>query len=163
MTAPGAAEVPDVTVVTVTYEAGDLVLECLRSLRDQELGGLRMAVVVVDNASTDGTADRVARAHPEVRLLRSPVNLGFAGGNNLALREVASPYVVLLNNDAVAEPGAVAALVRALADGGERLAAVTATVLLAGRFRAAGPDDDATVLQLPRQRRPERELEPASA
>ena len=145
MTAPGAAEVPDVTVVTVTYEAGDLVLECLRSLRDQELGGLRMAVVVVDNASTDGTADRVARAHPEVRLLRSPVNLGFAGGNNLALREVASPYVVLLNNDAVAEPGAVAALVRALADGGERLAAVTATVLLAGRFRAAGPDDDAVV------------------
>lgn len=132
---------PDVTVVTVTYNGADLVLRCLEGLARQELGGLRAQVVVVDNASVDGTADLVAREHPEVRLVRSPVNTGFAGGNNLALDTVTSPYVVLLNNDAVPEPGFVAALVRGLQDRPEEVAALTATVLLADRFRPAGPHD----------------------
>jgi N-acetylglucosaminyl-diphospho-decaprenol L-rhamnosyltransferase len=134
---------PDVTVVTVTYDAADLVLECLAGLSRQELGGRTMQVVVVDNASVDGTADLVARAHPEVRVIRSPRNLGFAGGNNLALREVRSPHVVLLNNDAVPEPTFVAALLDAAEAAGPRVAALTARVLLADRFRPAAPDDPA--------------------
>ncbi|MFI2754621.1 glycosyltransferase family 2 protein [Cellulomonas sp. P22] len=130
---PGTA--PDVTVVTVTYNGADLVGACLDALAHQELDGLRMEVVVVDNASTDGTADLVAREHPEVRLVRSPVNRGFAGGNNLVLDTVASPYVILLNNDAVPEPDFVATLVRALDAAPDDVACLTATVLLADRFR----------------------------
>ncbi|HEX7805347.1 MAG TPA: glycosyltransferase, partial [Cellulomonas sp.] len=88
------------TVVTVTYNGAHLVGACLDGLARQELDGLTMDVVVVDNASTDGTAELVARSHPGVRLLRSPTNRGFAGGNNLLLDHVTSPYVILLNNDA---------------------------------------------------------------
>jgi len=132
---------PDVTVVTVTYNGAHLVGSCLDGLARQELGGLTMEVVVVDNASTDGTAELVTRSHPDVRLLRSPTNRGFAGGNNLVLDHVTSPYVILLNNDAVPEPSFVAALVRGLAAGLPHLAALTATVLLTDRFRPARDDD----------------------
>ena len=133
----------DVTVVTVTYNGAHLVGACLDGLARQELDGLTMDVVVVDNASTDGTAELVARSHPGVRLLRSPTNRGFAGGNNLLLDHVTSPYVILLNNDAVPEPGFVAALVRDLDSESSRVAALTATVLLADRFRPARDDDPA--------------------
>ncbi len=136
---------PDVTVVTVTYDAADLVLTCLESLAAQRLGGLRMEVVVVDNASQDGTADLVAAAHPWVTLVRSARNLGFAGGNNLALRAVRSRHVVLLNNDAVLGTDAVRTLVTALDSAAQDVAALAPTVLLAERFRHARPDDAKTV------------------
>lgn len=141
--APGDLPAPDVTVVTVTYQAGELVLACLDSLARQELGPVRMHVVVVDNASTDGTPDLVARAHPEVELVRSPRNLGFAGGNNLVLHRLRSRYALLLNNDATADPAAVRTLVEAMDAAPPQVAAMAATVLLAGAFRAAGPDDAA--------------------
>ncbi len=133
--------VPDVTVVTVTYQAHNLVRACLDSLARQQLGPVRMHVVVVDNASTDGTPGLVEQAHPQVALVRSPRNLGFAGGNNLALRDVRSRYALLVNNDATAEPDAVRRLVEAMDAAGRDVAALAATVLLAGTFRAAGPQD----------------------
>jgi len=132
---------PDVTVVTVTYDAARLVRTCLDSLARQRLGGLRMEVVVVDNASHDETPDVVAEEYPDVRLVRAPRNLGFAAGNNLALRAVRSRYAVLLNNDAVADPDAVRALVEAMDAAADDVAAMAATVLLAARFRAAGPGE----------------------
>lgn len=148
MSAAGAhaRDAADVTVVTVTYNAADLVRRCLAGLAAQELDGLTMEVVVVDNASSDGTADLVARHHPEVTLVRSGANLGFAGGNDLALRDARSRVVVLLNNDAVPEPGFVRALVRRLDEAPAEVAALTATVLLAQRFRPASPDDPADVV-----------------
>ncbi|MFC8192702.1 glycosyltransferase family 2 protein [Cellulomonas sp. NPDC057328] len=141
MSSADVGPAPDVTVVTVTYDAAELVLRCLDSLRAQELGGLRAEVVVVDNSSRDGTADLVARERPDVVLVRSGTNLGFAGGNNVALRHVRSRFVVLLNNDAVAEPDAVRRLVEAMDAAPADVAAMAATVLLADRFRAAAPDD----------------------
>lgn len=135
----------DVTVVTVTYNAADLVSRCLDGLAGQDLGGLTMDVVVVDNASTDGTPQLVAAQYPGVRLLRAPRNLGFAAGNNVALVDARSPVVILLNNDAVPEPSFVRELVLALHRAPEDVAAVAATVLLAARFRPAAPDDTAVV------------------
>ncbi|WP_456789382.1 glycosyltransferase family 2 protein [Cellulomonas sp. P5_C5] len=131
----------DVTVVTVTYDAADLVRACLDGLRAQELGDVTMDVVVVDNGSADGTADLVASEYPEVRLIASPVNAGFTGGNNLALAGLRSRYAVLLNNDAVPAPTFVATLVQAMDRAAPEVAAMAATVLLAARFRPAGPDD----------------------
>jgi GT2 family glycosyltransferase len=133
---------PDVTVVTVTYDAAHLVRACLDGLRAQRLDDVTMSVVVVDNGSRDGTAALVAREYPEVRLVAHPVNTGFAGGNDLALADVTSRYVVLLNNDAVPDPAFVASLVRAMDAAGPSVAAMAATVLLAARFRPATPDDD---------------------
>lgn len=132
---------PDVTVVVVAYEAAGRLGACLDSLREQRLGGLTMQVVVVDNASTDGTADLVARRHPWVRIIRSGTNRGFAGGNDLGIASTSSRWVVLLNDDAVAERDLVAHLVRTGDEQSPDVAAVAATVLLSERFRPARPDE----------------------
>jgi GT2 family glycosyltransferase len=96
------------TVVVVTWQGAHLLPACLDSLRRQTL---EHDVVVVDNASTDGTAQLLAGRYPEVRVLRQPVNRGFAGGVAAALQCVDAPLVALLNNDATAEPEWLAALV----------------------------------------------------
>jgi GT2 family glycosyltransferase len=68
-------------------------------------------LVVVDNASPDGSAAAIAEAFPEVRLIASPDNLGFGGGNNLAAREARGRYLLLLNPDTVVLDGAIDRLV----------------------------------------------------
>jgi N-acetylglucosaminyl-diphospho-decaprenol L-rhamnosyltransferase len=75
---------------------------------------------VVDNGSTDGTPGMVVEAFPQVHLIASPENLGFAAGNNVALREISNlksqipKYIWLLNPDTEVQPGATAALLAAL-------------------------------------------------
>ena len=114
-----------VTVVVVTYDAGPLLGECLASLRG-------VPVVVVDNGERPVHVSGV-------RVLRSGRNLGFAGGANLGLRAVTTPYAALLNDDAVAEPGWLDPLLRAM-EADPRVGAVQAKVLLAedGRVNSAG-------------------------
>ncbi len=122
---------PDVTVVIVTYNGAALLPSCLDAVSAQK-SRRRWETWVVDNASRDGTAALLADRYRELRVISSDRNRGFAGGNNLALREVRTPYVVLLNNDAVVQPGWLDALVDVLAaPGNERVAAVTGKVLLA--------------------------------
>ena len=90
---------------------------------------------VVDNASSDGSLALLEREYPDVRVLRNTENLGFAGGNNTALREVTTPYAVLLNNDATPEPDWLERLLAPFDEpGAERLAAVTSKVVFAPRF-----------------------------
>jgi GT2 family glycosyltransferase len=113
----------------VTWQGAHLLGPCLLSLRAQTLDH---DVLVVDNASTDGTAELLAKEFPEARVLVNPVNTGFAGGVDAALRATAAPLVALLNNDAVAEPHWLAALVTHL-DRHPEAAAVTSRMLLAGR------------------------------
>ena len=90
--------------MVVNYNGAHLLPPCLAGLRRQDTPPGFFDTVVVDNASVDGSRELLARDFPEVRVIASPVNTGFAGGNNLALREVRTPYAVLLNNDAVPEP-----------------------------------------------------------
>jgi N-acetylglucosaminyl-diphospho-decaprenol L-rhamnosyltransferase len=105
-------------VVIVNYRTADLTVDCLRSLEGEvaSIDGLR--VVVVDNASGDGSAARLADAVRENRwgewasILPLECNGGFAAGNNAAIRPViesgsAPPYILLLNPDTVVRPGAV--------------------------------------------------------
>jgi len=94
---------PRVSVVIVNFNGGNLIDRCLESVGAQTVRDFR--TIVVDNASSDGSAIGLEARHPGVQVLRSPVNLGFAGGNNLALRETRNDdWVVLLNPDAVAAP-----------------------------------------------------------
>ncbi|MCC5876012.1 MAG: glycosyltransferase family 2 protein [Candidatus Sumerlaeia bacterium] len=67
-------------------------------------------VIVVDNGSTDGTSDHIRSQWPQVKLIRSPRNLGFAGGNNLGISEATGEVLVLLNDDTEPEPGWLEAL-----------------------------------------------------
>lgn len=123
------------TVIVLAYNNETLLPACLDALRRSAMAAGSFETWVVDNASVDASAAVVERDYPEVRLIRSPVNLGFAGGNNLALRQVQTPYAVLLNSDAVAEPDY---LVNVLAPfdqpGNEQLVAVTPKIVFAPRF-----------------------------
>ncbi|MDP9100983.1 MAG: glycosyltransferase [Actinomycetota bacterium] len=124
---------PLATVVIVNWNGAHLIGPCLEALAKQT--EKRFVTWVVDNASTDGSLELLARDHPEVRVLRNTVNKGFAGGNNTALHEVTSPFSVLLNNDARPEPDWLERLLAPFsASGSERLGAVTAKVLFEPRF-----------------------------
>jgi N-acetylglucosaminyl-diphospho-decaprenol L-rhamnosyltransferase len=104
-----SSEPPPVTAVIVTYQSRAMIGRTLDGLREAHQAGLADCVVV-DNASSDGTADHVAQAYPWVKLIRSERNLGFGRGCNLGFRHVASPYVLFLNPDAVIERQALCVL-----------------------------------------------------
>jgi GT2 family glycosyltransferase len=121
---------PFARVVVVSWNGAHLLPECLDSLEAQTVRD-RLEVVVVDNASTDGTAELLATRYPAVHVVTARKNLGFSGGAALGM-DGAAGDVVLLNNDARFEPDAVEWLLDALhAPGAERVGAVTALVLLA--------------------------------
>jgi len=125
---------PLATVVVVNWNGERWLGPCLTALAAQRTS-FAFAVWVVDNASTDGSLALLARDHPGVRVLRNDRNRGFAGGNDTALREVTTPYAVLLNNDATPEPDWLERLLAPFdAPGAQRLAAVTSKVLFAPRF-----------------------------
>ncbi len=121
---PTAADVA-VTVVVVTWQGRQLLQDCLTSLTHQTVPH---HVLVVDNASTDGTADWLRSTHPEAGLLTLRRNVGFAGGVAAALKRVETPFVALLNNDAEAEPDWLARLLDRIND--PSCAAVTSRILL---------------------------------
>jgi GT2 family glycosyltransferase len=97
---------PRVHAVVLTWNGAHLLPECLAALRRQEVGA-EVRVVVVDNASTDGTAALLARDFPEVEHLPLPENLGFGKANNHAFRralEASADFVALINNDVEIAP-----------------------------------------------------------
>ncbi|MFN2496960.1 MAG: glycosyltransferase family 2 protein [Pseudonocardiaceae bacterium] len=112
------------TVVVVTWRGRGLIGRCLDALAAQTRAH---RVLVVDNASTDGTAEELA-AHPlRPRVLRLPRNTGYAGALAAALPQVRTPFIGWLNDDAEPEPGWLAALETALDD--DSTAAAAASVL----------------------------------
>ena len=95
--------------VVLNWNGGDDTLAALASLG-------AVPAICVDNGSTDGSDLAVEERFPEVELIRTGANLGFAGGNNVGIRralERGAEWVLLLNNDAVVEPGLPEALARA--------------------------------------------------
>lgn len=114
----------ELAVIIVTWNVRDLALAALDSLlADLSSSGLTADVCVVDSASSDGTAEAVRAAFPQVRVFASAENLGFGRANNLALREIGfwgadaghlPGAVYLLNPDTVTQPGATRALYEAL-------------------------------------------------
>lgn len=97
---------PLLSIVIVSFNTRDLLRECLASL-DQNSRGISKEVFVVDNVSRDDSAGMVEREFPWVTLIRSDVNLGFAGANNKAFARATGRYVVLLNSDAFLKEGAL--------------------------------------------------------
>lgn len=95
---------PLLSIVIVNYNQGDYTAQCLDSLR-AAAPGIPYEIILVDNASSDGSPDRLAERYPEVRLIRSPENRGIAGGNNLGIRAARGRYILLLNNDTLVLPG----------------------------------------------------------
>ncbi len=113
---PGSARA--VAAVIVSYNVRDLLVACVDSLRQDGVDH----IVVVDNASVDGSADAV-RGQPGVEVVALARNLGFGSAANRGVARTATPYVAVMNPDVVVEPGATKALVATL-DGDARLAVV---------------------------------------
>ncbi|MGH9120978.1 MAG: glycosyltransferase family 2 protein, partial [Acidimicrobiales bacterium] len=114
---------PRTSVVVLSYRPGNWLEACLASVVDQA-----DEVIVVDNGSEGSAASAIAKEAGAV-VVRSGSNLGFAGGVNLGLAQARGEIVALLNDDAVAGPGWLAAAEKVLAD--PTVAAVTPKVLLA--------------------------------
>ena len=89
----------DVSIVIVSFNTRDTLRECMLSVY-REVRSLRVRVIVVDNASADGSAAMIEQEFPEVVLIRSENNLGFGPANNLGFRSALGRYIVLLNSDA---------------------------------------------------------------
>ncbi|ANY19426.1 N-acetylglucosaminyl-diphospho-decaprenol L-rhamnosyltransferase [Tsuneonella dongtanensis] len=99
---------PEVTVVIVSYNTRDLTLRAIETLL-AHAGDVRIEVIVWDNASSDGSAEAIKARFPNVELMESHENLGFASANNRAAQRARSPYLLLLNPDTETHPGAVEA------------------------------------------------------
>ena len=108
------------TVVIPTLNAVELLTEALRALEAQTV---EHDVIVVDNASSDGTAERVAELFPRVRLLRLEENLGFGRAINRGAELVATDAIVLINNDVICEPDFIEKMIEPLADTGVSMVA----------------------------------------
>jgi N-acetylglucosaminyl-diphospho-decaprenol L-rhamnosyltransferase len=92
---------PLVSVIIVSYQAAAQLSRCLEALQRQSFGDFE--TIVIDNASTDGSAE-TAKMFEGVKVIESPVNLGFAAGNNRAAEEAKGEWLAFLNPDAYAEP-----------------------------------------------------------
>jgi len=118
-----------VSVAILTWNGRHHLEICLPALREQEDPGVAWEVLVLDNGSTDGTAEWVSAHHPEVCLLESPTNLGFCAGNNRLVAAAGGEAVALLNNDTRPDPGWLRGLVAALRGASGDVAAVSGLIL----------------------------------
>jgi GT2 family glycosyltransferase len=102
---------PAVSVVIVSYNTRELLLACLTSLAH---AALPLQVIVVDNASTDGSVE-AARGHElPVEVIANADNVGFSKANNIGLENALAPYVLILNSDAAVRPGTIETMVQVL-------------------------------------------------
>jgi len=89
-----------VSVIIVSWNCRQMLVDCINSLRGQLPAGTS-EIIVIDNASSDGTADAVRQGFPDVKLVESATNLGFARGNNVGLELSNGKYICLINPDVV--------------------------------------------------------------
>ena len=123
-----------VSAVVVNYGERELLRACLESLAV----ALRVVdggheIVVVDNGSTDGSADLVLEAFPDVRLVALDHNAGFAGGMSIGVGHAKGEWIFAVNNDATVAPGALAELLRVADSSGDDIGSVAAELVFADR------------------------------
>jgi GT2 family glycosyltransferase len=124
------ADRDSLAIIIVTFNSRHEIDACLESLIGHT-APFPTTITVVDNASSDGTAAHVRDRFPTVQVIDSGGNLGFAKANNIGIRRTTSDYVLLMNPDTVAPPGAIQTLVRGLASHPE--AAIAGARLLSER------------------------------
>ncbi len=117
----------DLSISIVSWNTRDVLNQCLASVYDT-MDGLDFEVIVVDNASTDGSADMVRAKYPQAKVIANTKNIGFAAANNQALEIAGGRYFLLLNPDTICNPGALAKLVEFM-DNHPRCGAVGPMVL----------------------------------
>ena len=101
-----------VSIVIPHYNGEELLRRCLHAV--QETVYPAYDIIVVDNGSDDGSRTMVRETFPDIKLIEIPVNVGFAAGCNLGIQSSDTPFVVLLNNDTVVDPGWLAPLIESM-------------------------------------------------
>jgi GT2 family glycosyltransferase len=101
---------PELSIVIVNYNTRELLRQCLDSIESSNPSA-STEIIVVDNASQDGSAELVRSGFPNAVLIASETNVGFARGNNLGIRKARGRYILLLNSDTIVLPGSLDALV----------------------------------------------------
>ncbi|MFN8458532.1 MAG: glycosyltransferase family 2 protein [Anaerolineae bacterium] len=106
----------DLSIIIVNWNVQALLRQCLQSVLTacQTIAPLTAEIIVVDSASTDGSAEMVRREFPQVHLIASEKNLGYAGGNNTGVAAAQGRYLLLLNPDTVVQPDTLALMVNFL-------------------------------------------------
>jgi GT2 family glycosyltransferase len=93
----------DLSIIIVNYKTLELTANCLDSIYESNMGDLEYEVIVVDNASQDGSIEAIAAAYPQAVIINNEENLGFAKANNQAIRRSTADYILLLNSDTIVE------------------------------------------------------------
>lgn len=122
-----STNLPLISVVVLNWNGDRTIERCLRSLEEQTYRPLE--IIVVDNASTDGSADLVRERFPDVKLVLNEKNLGFGGGNNVGIRASNGKYIMMLNNDTRLEPNCIEELKKSI-EKDERYGASASKILL---------------------------------
>jgi hypothetical protein len=102
---------PELTVIIISYNTVEMTLKAIETLYENTFH-TRFNCVVFDNASVDGSAKRIRQAFPDVRMIASDENIGFAQANNTVAKSCTTPYLLLLNPDTETHPGAIDALMQ---------------------------------------------------
>lgn len=100
------AENPDLSIVILNYNVKDLLLNCLKSVLGDK-NSKNWQVIVVDNASSDGSVEAMRKRYAGIEIIENKTNLGFAAGNNSAIPKIKSPVVLFLNPDTVVADNAI--------------------------------------------------------
>lgn len=122
----------DLSIIILNYNTKDLLRDCLRSVAGAMAGGFVYEVIVVDNASTDGSAAMIKKEFPQIKLIESKKNLGYAGGNNLGLKVATGKYLLFLNSDVIIKPDALKKAIRFMASDQKIGATTPKTMLVSG-------------------------------
>jgi GT2 family glycosyltransferase len=109
---------PDISIVVLNYNTRDLLADCLESIIEN-LNGLDAELVVVDNASDDGSADMVESQYPQAFLVKNHTNEGFSSGINNGIRAASADYILVLNQDTLVKPGSLERMVGFLEGNGD--------------------------------------------
>jgi hypothetical protein len=114
----------DLSICILTWNQPDLLPRCVAScLAEIQRERIAAEIIVIDNASPDGSPQKVANLSPLVRLIRNEENLGFSKANNIAIRMSQGRYVLILNDDTEFRPGSLGLLLRVM-DADPRIGAV---------------------------------------
>jgi GT2 family glycosyltransferase len=106
---------PDVSVIIVNWNTKDLLLACIRSILTNT-NEVELEIIVVDNASSDGSQEALRQTFPDVKLIQNTDNLGFAKANNIGIRASTGAYICLVNSDVEVKSGCIDRMIEYMSD-----------------------------------------------
>lgn len=93
----------DLSIIIVNYKTLELTSNCLDSIYEANMKGIDFEVIVVDNASEDGSIEAIEAHYPQVKIIENSENLGFSKANNMGIRSSVADFILLLNSDTIVE------------------------------------------------------------